>query len=204
MNQLRNHEVIVLVHGLAAIRPVMWPIARRLRKRGFRVINYGYWSSFRKIEDHGTKLSRLLVELEKDPDVDKIHLVTHSMGCIICRWILCQQPFEKLGRWAMLAPPNCGSHAADFPGCYFTWLIVPLRQLSESANSFVNQLPDFRQFNDVEFAILEAAYDRVIRPSSLPLEGQHDYARFACHHGPMPINGEVIDYVEQFIGGQQE
>ena len=103
----------------------------------------------------------------------------------------------------MLAPPNRGAHAADFPGRYFSWLMVPLPQLSESVDSFVNQLPGFQEVNNVDFAIVEAAFDRVIRPTSLPLEGQSAYTTVRCHHGPMPINGEVIDYVEKFIVEQQ-
>ncbi len=197
-----NREVTVLVHGLAAPKFVMWPLARRLKKRGFHVINHGYWSTFARIEHHGKNLARLISRLEADPHVDRIHLVTHSMGCIVCRWILGQHRFEKIGRWVMLAPPNRGAHAADFPGRFFGWLMVPMSQLSESSDSFVNQLPDFRRVNDVVFSIMEAAHDRVIHPSSLALEGQQDYKIVNCHHGPMPLNRQVIDYVDQFLQGQ--
>ena len=195
----RNQEAVVLVHGLAANRLVMWRIAQRLRKLGYHVKNYGYFSIARTIPDHANRLSKELIKFEEDPNTEQVHLVTHSMGCIIGRHLFNEQRFEKLGRWVMLAPPNGGSHAATFLSPYLERLCPPLPQLSDAPDSFVNQIADFRKINDIDFAIVEAAYDRVIDSSHVPLEGQSEYTVVKSHHGLLPWHPEAVEFVEQFL-----
>lgn len=194
-----SREAIVLVHGLAAIRFAMWPIAKRLRKRGYRVNNYGYFSISKTIAAHAHRLGGVLEEFENDPEIDRFHLVTHSMGCIMGRHLLAERRFEKVQRWVMLAPPNRGSHAARLLSPYLGRFCTPLTQLSDAPDSFVNRLGDFRDTNDVDFAIVEAAYDRVIDQSSVPLDGQSEYAVVKSNHGPLPWHTHTIDFVEQFL-----
>ena len=195
----RSRETVVLVHGLAAHRLVMWRIAKHLRKLGYHVKNYGYHSIFNTIPNHANRLSKALNKFEQDPNTERVHLVTHSMGCIIGRCLLTEKRFEKLGRWVMLAPPNRGSHAATFLSPYLARLCPPLPQLSDLPDSFVNQLGDFRKTNDVDFAVVEAAHDNVIEPSNVPLEGQSDYAVVDSHHGLLPFHQEAINFIEQFL-----
>lgn len=192
-------EAVVLVHGLAAVRLVMWPIGKRLRKCGYEVKNHGYFSISKTIPHHATRLGEILDGFEQDPSIEKFHLVTHSMGCIIGRHLLRQKRFEKLGRWVMLAPPNRGSHAARIMSPYLGRFCTPLTQLSDAPDSFVNQVKDFRDTNDVEFAIVEAAYDRVIASSSVPLEGQSEYVVVKSNHGPLPWHADAIKFVQQFL-----
>jgi len=192
-------EAVILVHGLAAVRLVMWPIGKRLRECGYQVKNYGYFSISKTIADHSNRLGEVLDALENDPKIEKIHLVTHSMGCIIGRYLLSQKPFEKLGRWVMLAPPNHGSHVARVLSPFLGRICTPLTQLSDAPESFVNQLDDFRGTNDVNFAIVEAAYDLVIESSCVPLEGQSEYAVVKSNHGPLPWHPDSIKFVERFL-----
>ena len=195
----RNREAVVLVHGLAANRLVMWRIANRLRKLGYRVKNYGYFSISHTIPVHASRLSKSIDKLEHDPNTERVHLVTHSMGCIIGRYLLNEKRFEKLGRWVMLAPPNRGSHAATSLSPYLSLLCPPLPQLSDAPDSFVNQLGDFRKTNEVDFAVVEAAYDRVIDSSNVPLEGQSEYTVVKSHHGLLPWHSDAIEFVEHFL-----
>lgn len=192
----------MLVHGLAANRFVMWPIARRLQKRGYQVKNHGYFSISKTITAHAQRLQGVLERFENDASITRIHLVTHSMGCIIGRCLLNDHRFEKLGRWVMLAPPNHGSHAARILTPYLGKLCTPLTQLSDAPDSFVNQIGDFRRTNDVDFAIVEAAYDRVIDSSSVPLEGQSEYTVVKSNHGPLPWHRDAIQFVENFLTRQ--
>ncbi len=195
----RNREAVILVHGLAAVRLVMWPMAKRLRGLGFQVRNYGYLSISKTIPLHADRLSQALDRFEDTPSIERFHLVTHSMGCIIGRHLLAQKRFEKLGRWVMLAPPNRGSHAATLLSPYLGRFCKPLTQLCDSPDSFVNQLPDFRNTNDVNFAVVEAAYDRVIAPENVPLDGQSEYAVVKANHGPLPWHRDSIGFVERFL-----
>ena len=192
-------EAVILIHGLAAVRLVMWPMAKRLRKCGYQVKNYGYFSISKTIPDHSRRLGEVLEAFENDPAIEKFHLVTHSMGCIIGRHLFAQRPFEKLGRWVMLAPPNRGSHAARIMSPLLGRFCTPLTQLSDASDSFVNQLDDFRATNDVDFSIVEAAYDHVIDSSCVPLEGQSEYAVVNSMHGILPWHSEAIKFVERFL-----
>src|SRR5687768_3410488 len=99
-----NEKVIVLVHGLGANRLMMWLLAQRLSWRGYRVINWGYRSTRRSLEDHGLDLHTRLTELEGDPTVKELHLVTHSMGGIVARTALTHDGLCKLRRMVMLCP----------------------------------------------------------------------------------------------------
>lgn len=192
-------DAVILVHGLAAVRLVMWPIGKRLRKCGYQVKNHGYFSISKTIPHHSNRLGEILDGFENDASIEKFHLVTHSMGCIIGRHLLCQKKFEKLGRWVMLAPPNHGSHAARVLSPFLGRFCTPLTQLSDAPDSFVNQLEDFRDTNDVEFAIVEAAYDRVIASTCVPLQGQSEYTVVKSNHGPLPWHRDAIKFVQQFL-----
>lgn len=194
-----SSQAVVLVHGLAANRLVMWPIAKRLRQMGYRVKNHGYFSISKTIPYHAQRLGEVIADLQNDTSIDRVHLVTHSMGCIISRHLLNQQKFSKLDRWVMLAPPNRGSHTARVLAPILGKLCTPLAQLSDAPDSFVNQIKDFRRVNDVKFAIVEAAYDRVIDSACVPLDGQSDYAIVDSNHGPLPWHSKAIDYVEAFL-----
>ena len=196
---VRDRVAVVLVHGLAANRLVMWKIAQSLRKVGYHVKNHGYSSISHTIPYHADRLCKVLDKFEQDPDIDRIHLVTHSMGCIIGRHLFNEKRFEKLGRWVMLAPPNGGSHAATLLSPYLSKLCPPLPQLADRPDSFVNQLGDFRKINDVDFAVVEAAYDRVIDSSNVPLEGQSEYTVVKSHHGLLPWHSDAIEFVEYFL-----
>ena len=93
-------ETVVLVHGLAAHWLAMWPLARHLERRGFRVINWGYPSITRNIDEHARRLSELLAGFEWRDEGPRYHLVTHSMGSIIARTAL-----SELAEQMTASPP---------------------------------------------------------------------------------------------------
>ena len=47
-----RREVVIVVHGIGAVSWTMLPLVYRLRNAGFRVINWGYQSALRSIDDH--------------------------------------------------------------------------------------------------------------------------------------------------------
>ena len=92
----------------------------------------------------------------------QLHLVTHSMGGIIARTMFADFEFQNLGRVVMLAPPHRGSHMARKLTPLVGWLSPSLEQLSDSADSFVNRLPNTLKQKEIEFGIIESTKDRVI------------------------------------------
>ena len=200
MKSENHRDVVVLVHGLGGNRLDMWPIGRRLKRLGFKVRNWGYRSVGNRIESHATRLAGDLTDLDRQV-AGRIHLVTHSMGGIISRTMFAQNDFANIGRVVMLAPPHQGSHVARKLTRYIGWLSPSLQQLSDSADSFVNGLPNSFEQKGIEFAIVESTKDRVIVQGGVHLDGYRDYARVEGQHGILPWYPKTIQLVEDFLVG---
>jgi pimeloyl-ACP methyl ester carboxylesterase len=198
-----QQETVVLVHGLAGSRLDMTLVARHLRKLGFHVVNWGYWSLNTNIQTHASRLSAKLNELEQADSVSRIHLVGHSMGGIVIRAMLAGyptgEPLTKLSRVLMLASPNRGSHVATRLTPWLGWLTPSLSELSDKPESYVNQLPNSLKEHGLEFGVVEASKDRVIRPECVQLDGQSDFARVEGHHGVLTWYPETAQLIERFL-----
>ncbi len=189
-------NAIVLVHGLAA-HPVVWLIiAKYLRKRCSRVINWGYPSILRSIQDHANELSRLLEKLDADPSIDRIHLVTHSMGGIVARTALIDRIPAKMGRMVMLAPPNLGSRAAAFFGPLLGRICRPIRELMPNADSFVCSLPAPQGF---EVGVITARNDFLVAPELTLLAGECDRTQVPSWHSGMLFRTDTAEQVHCFL-----
>ena len=121
------------------------------------------------------------------------------MGGIIARTVFAQNDFANIGRVVMLAPPHQGSHVARKLTPYIGWLSPSLQQLSDSADSFVNCLPNSFEQKGIEFAIVESTKDRVIVQGGVHLDGYRDYARVKGHHGVLGWYSRTIQLVEDFL-----
>lgn len=195
----RDSQVVVLLHGLGAPRISMRALGVAARRRGFAYRNMGYPSLRGRIQEHALRLSHVLDELAATPNIEVVHLVTHSMGGIVARVSLASRHIPKLGRMVMMAPPNAGSHVARLIAPNLGWLCKPLRQLSDQPSSYVNCLDDFRTLNNIQFGIIAAAYDAVVSPNSVRLEGQADHAVVNCRHGTLPWNQEAVELAFNFL-----
>jgi pimeloyl-ACP methyl ester carboxylesterase len=195
----KNQELVVLIHGLCGTRIDMLPLARKLNKSGFQTRRWGYRSIGNRIETHATRLGVFLKKMESTQPHRKIHLVTHSMGGIITRTMLSQIQLKNLERVVMLAPPHQGSHAARKLSPFFGWLTPSLKQLSDEPDSFVRNLPNPFENNEIDFGIVEAEKDRVIEQGNVLLDGYRDYAKVCGHHGILTWYSNTIQLVDNFL-----
>ena len=115
-----------MLHGLLASSVNFVPLALKLKAKGFTVYNWGYNSRSADLECLSERLwqrirSNNLLEHET------LHFVTHSMGGILVRNMLCHHSVPQLGRFVMMCPPNLGSemadHLAEKP--FWRWLLGP-------------------------------------------------------------------------------
>jgi len=192
-----SKKAIVLVHGLGANRLMMWLLAQRLSWRGYHVVNWGYRSTQRSLEQHGLDLHKKLTELESDPKVKELHLVTHSMGGIVARTALTHEEVGKLRRMVMLCPPNRGSQWATFFGPILKPVCNTVDQLATRPDSYVNCLPMPER---LEVGIIAAEYDPLVKLDStfLGVERDHLIWPFVTHTGVLFRSG-VAEQIAHFL-----
>jgi triacylglycerol esterase/lipase EstA (alpha/beta hydrolase family) len=193
----RAEKVIVLVHGLGANRLMMWLLAQRLAWRGYRVVNWGYRSITRSVENHGLDLFHRLEELDADKSVKDLYLVTHSMGGIVARTALTNGELKKLKRMVMLCPPNRGSRWATMFGPMLKPVCGTLDQLATRPDSYVNTLPSP---DGLEVGIIAAAYDPLVAINStfLGVERDHLVWPYVTHTGVLFRTG-VAEQIAHFL-----
>lgn len=199
MNRLERSEVrerVLLVHGLAAPRWLLIPIQQRLRKAGYLTTNWGYPSIRGTIQSQAGKLGRKIESLEQRGDHRQLHLVTHSMGCVITRYLLLTSKPATLGRWVQLTPPHHGSPVATFLARGLAWCCEPLEQLSDSPDSFVNELgvPE-----GIETGVIAARHDRVIDVETTHLPGERDHRVVSSGHSSLLFRRDVAEAVVHFL-----
>ena len=137
-----------------------------------------------------------MADLESDERIRRIHFVTHSMGSIVTRAAILADCPQKLGRIVMLGPPNRGSHVARRLSGPLGWLCPPLRQLSDQQDSFVNQLPEYEEW---EVGVIAAANDAVVARDATRLRYQRDWILLPGRHGLLPWRGETAEQVLSFL-----
>lgn len=191
-----THEAVILIHGLAAHTTIMRRLERHLGRHGYAVTNWGYESISRSILDHAAAFQQELKRLEANHEVDRFHIVTHSMGSIVTRSALLELRPHKLSRIVMLAPPNSGSHAARFLSKSLGRICPPLFDLSDDEESFVNQLdePDA-----LEIGVIAAMFDHVVPRNSTHLRCQSDHIVLPSLHSMLPLKKRTSRQVLHFL-----
>jgi len=103
-------ETVVGVHGIFGNPTSLQFIVSGLKKEGREIINWGYPSRSKMIEQHGADLVQKVLRAvaEKHPG-KPIHFVVHSMGGLVLRAALshpdCPQE-AKMGKAVLLGTPN--------------------------------------------------------------------------------------------------
>lgn len=138
-----GNECVVLLHGLGRTSASMGLLEDALLAEGYTVANIDYPSREFSIEELAVDaVSRGVLRCGVQ-DAATIHFVTHSLGGILVRFFLTENPLDELGRVVMLSPPNRGSEVTDMLAEFgpYRFIFGPAgQQLGTSADSLVNML----------------------------------------------------------------
>ncbi|WP_108166007.1 peptidoglycan DD-metalloendopeptidase family protein [Saccharospirillum sp. MSK14-1] len=137
-----GEEVVLLLHGLGRGEGSMNALAGDLRDAGFATCNQAYPSRQQSLPQLSGYAANALDGLEQ-AGYQRVHLVTHSMGGILARYLLQYRALPGDGRLVMLSPPNHGSEIVDAFGDqrWFQWLMGPAAgALATDKTALVNRL----------------------------------------------------------------
>lgn len=194
------NQSVVLIHGLFMSGLIMLPMALYLRNKGFEVFICDYATRTKNVKEHGTDLTEYLRSLNRK----NINLVTHSLGGIITREMLCrlersESNTPSIGNIVMLAPPHHGSHVArlvcallpSFAGK----LAKPLPELSSSSDSYVRNMPVSKK----TAATIAGLIDIEVRPESTHIASSTPRKTMLSGHTLMPVYPHVLKELHEYL-----
>lgn len=201
---------VILLHGLARSSRSMNCLSRSLTRSGFSVDNCPYPSQKLSIEMLSEKVFEQLIE--RIPDCDKVHFVTHSLGGILLRYYLSQHQIPKLGRVVMLAPPNHGTEVVDRMKHWplFRWFNGPAgQQLGTGDSGLPHYLPDAnfelgiiagnRSVNLYLSTLIPKPNDGKVSVDSTKLAGMSAHLILPVSHPFIMRNRQVCHQTIQFL-----
>ena len=191
-----GRQCVALVHGFFAHSLMLTLLARRLRRHGYGTAPWGYRNMCCSLLVHADRFAAELRALDAEPTIDTLHLVTHSMGCIIARAALDRFRPTKLGRFVMLAPPNRGSFVATAAKGIFGRMFLPLEELSTTEDSLVNSLP---MPQGIKIGVIAAGRDAIIAPESTRPKAPHDHTTVHCLHSSLLFRRDAAELVAAFL-----
>jgi len=189
-------ECVSLVHGYLANKYLLTVLGRRLQDRGYLTSAWGYWNMQCSLLVHADRFARELELLDREPRIDTIHLVTHSMGCIIGRAALDRYRPRKIGRFVMLAPPNRGSFVAIATAKTFGRFLKPVAELSTDSGSLVNSLPTPQ---GIDIGVIAAKHDALVTEESTRPDAPHAHVTLPTWHTGLLFSRETADLVAGFL-----
>jgi len=205
-------ECVVLLHGLARTPGSMGEMERKLGAAGFLVVNVGYPSRERPVEELAREaVSEGLTECSAQ-EAWRIHFVTHSLGSILVRYYFKEHTDPRLGRVVMLGPPNQGAELVDalaeFPG--FGLFNGPSGwQLGTRDKSITSSLGGVKfelgviagnqAINPLFAALIPGPDDGKVSVESTRVAGMKEHIVMPVTHTWMMFNNEVIEQVVSFL-----
>jgi pimeloyl-ACP methyl ester carboxylesterase len=206
-------DYVVLLHGLGNNPLSMEICGYHLRKEGYNVINVGYPSLRYDLATLSELyLDKAISEQCTDPK-KQIHFVTHSMGGILLRQYLHNNPTRiNLGRVIMLAPPNKGSEVADFVKEHpaLCSLIGPsgsqLGTSQQDAPSLlgpvayeVGVIAGDKPFHPFTDSLITGRHDGLVAVEHARVDGMSGFIVVPCSHSLIVADKRVQEQISAFL-----
>ncbi len=174
----------------------MRPLKDTIEEAGYTVVGFDYQSLQGPIDPQASLLRERLDDWNRDPTIAEIHLVTHSLGGLVARAALGEEPPTKVRRCVMLAPPNQGSKLATFLRPMLGGVISTLEELTDDPDGRVHRLP---VPDSVEFGVIAARYDHAVSEENSHLQGEKDHVVLPSLHSLLMVSTSCQRQVVYFL-----
>jgi len=207
--QVGDHELVVLLHGLGRSSVSMWRLAARLEDAGFQVERVGYDSLHQGPDEILREVSAQIAACCARHD-GPVHFVGHSLGGLVVRAYLQNNEVANLGRVVLMGTPNQGTAAVDyFSGSWWIKLLGPTaQQLGTGDNSFPKTLAKpyypigiIAGESDSEYNenIIPGRDDGLVAIQATKLEGMTDFIVIRTGHSMMRHDKDVAKQTIAFL-----
>lgn len=113
LRRMRPGEVpVLLVHGYTCNRGAWWRMRRALERAGCCVATVNLDAMFGPIDDYLEPLAKRVEALCRETGAERVALVGHSMGGLVCRAYLARHGARRVARLVTLGTPHQGSWLA--------------------------------------------------------------------------------------------
>lgn len=205
---MKGDECVVLVHGLFRSQKSMKAIARELAARGYGVLNFGYNSRSKTMDEIAGDLHVSMSGIPRT--VKKIHFVTHSLGSIVVRNYLANYGQARKGRFVMIAPPNQGSSwgallvkhipfARDFFGKPFQEIDTVIARIHSLPDVEIGVIAGGTGTAQGMNPFISGDNDMTIGVHETVLSGMRDFIVIKGQHSLLLNHGKVIENVLKFL-----
>ncbi|MDT0329688.1 esterase/lipase family protein [Nocardiopsis lambiniae] len=190
---------VIFIHGFAG-KGEQWSTMRNsLVSSGYprdrlHVFSYDWARSNKTIAG---QLSSYVDGVRAQHGVDKVHLVSHSMGGLSSRWYIKNLGgAQKVDRWISIGGPNNGTNVAGLCPS----LITPCKEMRHGS-SFLNELNSGNPTpGPTVYTTFRSPCDVIISPtSSTSLSGANNIRTGCLEHISMMWSSEVISGVRGTI-----
>jgi pimeloyl-ACP methyl ester carboxylesterase len=205
-------DCVILLHGLVRSSASMVVLQERLVREGYQVENIDYPSRDHPIEVLAEEAVGRGIQRCAQGGPAGINFVTHSLGGILVRMYLKQNPETRIDRVVMLGPPNQGSHAVDklknAPG--FELLNGPAGMQLGTAETDIPRslgpvnfelgvIAGTQSINLILSTFLPDPDDGKVSLESTKVEGMKDFVALPVTHPLMMRNEAVVDQAVHFL-----
>ncbi|MFA6916624.1 MAG: hypothetical protein WC222_09520 [Parachlamydiales bacterium] len=207
-----EHQRLVTIHGFLGDTWNMKYMASGYSDKHVYVKHWAYPSRDKLIQEHGADLAHYLQKLARKKPGVPINFITHSMGGLVLRSAMNHPecpPEAKIGRAALLAPPNQGAGWGRFlDQYYFSHLIGKEKagkQLRSQADfEFLGQFPDTVQVLVIAGTKninpwIKGKSDSTVTVDETRLNTPHQHKTVHAEHTMILFSKRAYRYIKEFF-----
>ncbi len=197
--QVQGETPVLLLHGLFINRASWFWFKWALRRRGFRNLVTINLSSYHNEETLTEQVAKMVDTLRHSLNVERVHLVGHSMGGIIARNYLQLRGGEsKVERCVCLSTPHSGSKLTPFT-------LTPLSKVLIPNSEFLKRLAAAEPPKKAKLINIYSRKDNMVVPAeSAHLDWADNQVLDRIGHTGMLYRRRSIEAVADALGPHDE